>query len=149
MDASVSRSICEIGFAAETAGVKIMCLPSSLAGAPGTPAGFRDQLLQQPVGALILGHPRDLGGRILQVAEDDRLRRTGRGEGRDVTVADRTPLELGLLSPPRDRWTQKVHFSVTPRPRTVTSGLRPRSLRPVRSVEKVRSADVVRAVVSQ
>src|SRR5262245_36914365 len=35
------------------------------------------------------------------------------------------PSRSATISAPRMRWTQKVHFSITPRLRTDTSGLRP------------------------
>ena len=61
---------------------------------------------------------------IVQVAEDDRLRRAGlRAGGDDLAVANRAPLVLRRILTASIRWTQKVHFSITPRERTVTSGL--------------------------
>ena len=47
------------------------------------------------------------------------------------------------------RWTQKLHFSITPRERTVTSGLSARFSQLVVAayIEPVEAADLVRAVV--
>ena len=72
---------------------------------------------------------RDPAVRVGHVAEDDRLRRAGLGAGRDDRAVGDLP--CGPMPPastrtpilPRSiRCTQYVHFSITPRIRTVTSG---------------------------
>ena len=90
-------------------------------------ARLRVQFLQHARSYRLLGFQlRDSAVRIVDIAEDDRLGRTGLlAGGHDLAVAYR-PVLLLRLDPCAAliRCTQYVHFSITPRLRTVTSGLR-------------------------
>ena len=67
----------------------------------------------------------DAAVRIVDIAEHDRFRRAGLLAGGDnFAVGDRAILLLRSMRASLMRCTQYVHFSITPRLRTVTSGLR-------------------------
>ena len=82
------------------------------------------ELLEHVVRAPVLDLLRDRPLRIGRVTEHDGPRRARLGARRRELVGEEcAPSVFTRVSASRIRCTQKVHFSITPFPRTVTSGL--------------------------
>ena len=146
MVASVSRSICAIGLAPRLSRFVGLLSPAREV----DHAGLRVELLEEAVGAAV-GRPAARSPTTGPSGRRRRSRASGRWRRTPTRCRRRAaarPSNLACSSPARMRCTQKVHFSVTPRSRTVTSGLSPRLARGSRApVEEVEAAHLVGAVV--